>query len=454
MRTFIRMTALALFALSFNVHASDVSEYQFRNGLKLIVKEDHRAPVAIFQIWYKVGASYEPGGITGSSHVLEHMMFKGTHKHPVGEFSRIIAEHGGTENAFTGQDYTAYFQKLESSRIPISFKLESDRMQHLNLLEKEFKKELQVVMEERRMRTDDNPMGLLQERFAATAHIANPYHNPTIGWMNDLENLTLNDLKKWYQTWYAPNNATIVIVGDVSPREVYRLAKKHFSTIGKSTLPTLKPQAEPAPRGKRTVFVKAPAKLPALVIGFNTPSLKTADDKSDAYALEVLAGILDIGASSRIEKHLVRGKHIASSASASYDLYTRFSGLFELRGVPAHDQSIDNLKSAFFDEIKQLKATPVHKKELERVKAQVIADHTFAKDSLFYQAMQIGLLETIGLSWTEADNYVNQIQEITAEQIQDVAKKYLIHDRMTVAELQPQHIESTVVKGKLNEKQI
>ena len=192
---------------------SEVHEFRLDNGLKLLVKEDHRAPVMVSQVWYKVGASYEPSGITGVSHVLEHMMFKGTETHPPGEFSRIIAENGGSENAFTSQDYTTYFQRMEKSRLPISLELEADRMRRLQLQDEEFQKEIRVVMEERRMRTDDKPTALTYEQFRATAYMASSYRSPTIGWMNDLENMELSDLADWYRRWYAPNNATLVVVG-------------------------------------------------------------------------------------------------------------------------------------------------------------------------------------------------------------------------------------------------
>ena len=205
-----------------------VHEYQLANGLKILVKEDHRAPVVVSQIWYKVGSSYEHSGSTGVAHVLEHMMFKGTKKHGPNEFSKIISANGGRENAFTGQDYTAYFQQLEKSRLPISFELEADRMANLNLRAEDFEKEVKVVMEERRMRTEDNPQALTYEQFAATAFVSSPYHHPIIGWMDDLEHMDVNDMRSWYKHWYAPNNATLVVAGDVDPDAVFELAKKYF----------------------------------------------------------------------------------------------------------------------------------------------------------------------------------------------------------------------------------
>jgi len=209
--------------------ASQVQEFKMANGMKVLVREDHRAPVVVSQVWYKVGSSYEHSGITGVSHVLEHMMFKGTKKHAAGEFSRIIAENGGRENAFTGKDFTAYFQQLEKSRLKVSFEMEADRMRNLTLPEEEFKKELAVVIEERRTRTEDKASSLTSEQFYATAFTNNPYHQPVIGWMNDLENMAVSDLRDWYEKFYAPNNATLVVVGDVNAEDVFELAKKYFA---------------------------------------------------------------------------------------------------------------------------------------------------------------------------------------------------------------------------------
>ena len=270
---------------------AQVHEYKLDNGMKVLVKEDHRAPVVVSQIWYKVGASYEHNGITGVSHVLEHMMFKGTPKYPAGEFSRVIAENGGRENAFTGRDFTAYFQQLEKSRLPISFEMEADRMRNLTLPLDHFKKERDVVKEERRMRYEDKPRSLTHEQFMATAFTSSPYHHPIIGWMNDLDNMTVEDLSDWYKKWYAPDNATLVVVGDVKADEVFALAKQHFAAIPPGKVPTIKPRVEPAQLGERRITVRKPAKLPYMVMGYKVPVLRNAEQEWEIYALEVLAGI-------------------------------------------------------------------------------------------------------------------------------------------------------------------
>ena len=441
----MRSTVLpAMLALCFLAPpaAGSVHEYELANGLKLIVKEDHRAPVVVSQVWYGVGASYEHDGITGVSHVLEHMMFKGTDRHGPGEFSRIIAENGGSENAFTSKDYTAYFQRLEKSRLPVSFELEADRMRNLKLDEKEFAKEVKVVMEERRLRTEDKPTSLTYEQFMATAYTSGSYRIPTIGWMDDLENMELADLQRWYDRWYAPNNATVVVVGDVDPRAVLALAKKHFGPLKPEVLEPPKPRIEPEQVGQRRITVRRPAKVPYMVMGYKTPVLKTASEEWEPYALTVLAGVLDGGSSARLSRELVRGQQIAASAGASYDPYARQSSMFLLDVTPANSRTIESAEQALQEQIQRLRTEPVAQDELDRIKAQTIAGEVYQQDSIFYQGMVIGKLETTGMSWRLKDEFVERINAVTAEQVQAVAKKYLVESGLTVAVLEPLPMDS------------
>jgi len=419
-----------------NVHEETLS-----NGLKVIVKEDHRAPIMVSQVWYKVGSSYEHNGITGVSHVLEHMMFKGTKKHAPGEFSRIIAANGGQENAFTGRDYTAYFQTMEKRRLPISFEMEADRMKNVVLLEEEFKKEIQVVMEERRMRTEDNPHATTYEQFSAAAYVNSPYHWPIIGWMNDLENMTVDDLAQWYKTWYAPNNATIVVAGDVNADEVFALAKKHFGSIKPSVITKAKPRKEIKQKGIKRLTVKAPAQVPYMIMGYQTPSVVDNEAEWEPYALEMMAAVLDGGISARMEKHLVREQQVAASIGTSYDAFTPGRELLIFSGTPTQGKTVEDLENAVKEQIAIIQNELVSDAELERVKAQVAAGKIYEKDSIFYQAMSIGTLETVGLGWQLGEQFVDRINRVTKEQIQAVAKKYLIDDNLTVAKLDPQAID-------------
>lgn len=418
----------------------EVQEFTLDNGLKLIVKADHRAPVVVSQIWYKVGSSYESEGKTGLSHLLEHMMFKGTQKYPAGEFSHIMAKQGASENAFTHADFTSYFQTLEKSRLSISFELEADRMRYLMLNDQAFAKEKQVVLEERRSRIEDKPTSLMLEQFQATAYQTSPYHNPIIGWMSDIENGTLADLQTWYQRWYAPNNATVVVVGDVEAQAVFKLAQQYFGSLKPSqiTPPPSRPETEQW--GIKRITVARPAKLPYLAMGYKTPTLTTLaqSEQWEAYALEVLSYILDGGNSARLAKYLVRGNQIATSTSVDYDLYSRLTTLFSLSGIPTEKHTVAELETALREQIQQLQTTLVTKTELDRIKIRLQAEEVYKRDSSFYQGMQIGMLATVGLDWRLLDQYLDRIKAITPEQIQQVAKKYLLDKNLTVAVLEPQ----------------
>jgi len=424
-----------------------VQSLVLENGMKILVQEDHRSPVVVSQVWYKVGGSYEYAGITGVSHALEHMMFKGTAKHKAGEFSDIIAANGGSENAFTSKDYTAYFQRIASDRLELCLELEADRMRNLILDEDEFKKEIEVIKEERRMRTDDKPTSLTYERFNAVAYLNSSYHQPIIGWMQDLNTMTIDDLSQWYKTWYAPNNATLVISGDVDSKQVFKLAEKYFAPLKPSVIPPPKSRIEVKQQGERRITVKAPAKVPYLIMGYKVPVLNTVKDEWEAYALEVLAGVLDGGDSSRLTSELVRNKEVASSAGAGYSMYSRQSSLFLLEGTPTKKSSMKKLEQSLIKEAEKIKKQPPSKEELDRVKAQVMASAVYEQDSSFYQAMQLGTLETVGLGWQRKQEYLEKIQSVTPEQVQAVAEKYLIGDQLTVAMLDPLPIEGRQISA-------
>ena len=413
----------------------NVHEYRLSNGMKILIKEDHRAPVVVSQLWYKVGSSYEHNGITGVSHTLEHMMFKGTATVPKGQFSRIISDNGGIQNAFTGRDYTAYYQRLEKSRLPISFELEADRMRNLILDEDEFEKEREVVLEERRMRTDDKPRSKAYELFLAMVYTSSNYRYPVIGWPDDIKELSIQDHRGWYNKWYYPNNATLVVVGDVNAEEVYTLAKKYFGPLKSHELPTLKTSGEVEQFGTKRLDVTLPAKLPYLIMGYKVPVLNSIKegDEWEAYALEVLAGILDGGDSARFSSRLVRGQQIVVSAGAGYDMTARLSSLFLIDATPSAGHTLEDVEQALRKQISLLQSTIVTAKELARVKAQVIADEVYQRDSVFYQAMQLGTLETVGLGWRVGEKYVKRIKAVTAEQVQLVAKKYLIDKTLNIA---------------------
>lgn len=423
--------------LAMPVFAAPVHEFILDNGLKILVREDHRAPVVVSQIWYKVGSSYEPSGLTGISHLLEHLMFKGTPAIPGGEFSRLIAANGGNQNAFTSYDYTAYFQTLEKERLELSFRLEADRMRNLLLQAEDVAKEVQVVAEERRLRTEDQPEAFTDERFRAAAYIVSPYRNPIVGWMQDIQAITPADLRAWYQQWYAPNNATLVVVGDVAPTQVRDLAQKHFGVLPTSKITAPRSVHELAPQGERRITVKTPAELPYVLLGYPVPTLKTAAQDWEPYALDVLGGVLDGGNSGRLSRNLVRGAQVAAAAGASYSATSRLEELFVLAANPTQGRSSAEIEQALRAEVAKLRAELVSAEELARVIAQVSAADVYQQDSLFYQGMRLGILETVGLGWNKLDDYVQRIQAVSGEQVREVARKYLTDERLTVAVLEP-----------------
>lgn len=445
---------LCLFFTSCSLLASTTTnEYLLENGLKLIVKQDHRSPVVIQQIWYKVGSMDEVNGKTGVAHALEHMMFKGTAKVPAGEFSRRIAAAGGVENAFTGTDYTAYFQQLHKQHLPMAMELESDRMRNLILTEEEFSKEIQVVMEERRLRTDDQARSLLFEKMMATAFQTHPYRHPIIGWMNDLEQMRVSDHQEWYDKWYAPNNAILIIVGDVNPAEVFALAQKYYGKIKSTTLPELterNPQTEPPQVGIKRLQVKAPAELPYILMGYKVPTLKDPQNDWEPYALEILEGILDGNASARLNKTLVRETHMAISAGAGYNAVARGPGMFYLHATPSQGKTVEELEQSIRLEIDKIIQSGITEQELSRIKAQVIAGYVYQLDSISAQAMQIGRLESTGFSQRDEAVILEKLKAVEAEQVKEVAKKYLIDDVLTVAVLDPQPLDKNPPNKSIN----
>lgn len=421
---------------------SAIKEFKLDNGLKLIVQEDRRSPVVVSQVWYRAGSLDEVNGKTGVAHVLEHMMFKGTKDVKAGQFSRMVAAAGGKENAFTSTDYTCYFQQLEKSHLPLSFKLEADRMVNLQISDEEFAKEIKVVMEERRWRTDDKPQSKVNEAFQGVLYRAHPYSRPVVGFMNDLENMTADDAREWYRNWYAPNNAIVVVVGDVKAEEVYKLAKQHFGKLKPKVLPVRKPQVEPAQIGERRVVVKAPAKLPYLLMGYHVPALNNPETDWEPYALEVLAGVLSGNPAARLNQRLVRESQLAVDASAGYDIMARGrQSVFALDATPSEGKTVAQIEAALLQQVEQIKETGVTVEELERVKAGVIAADVYKRDSMFYQGMQIGTIETIGFSWKILEDYPKKLRAVTPEQVQAVAKKYLLKDNLTIATLDPQPID-------------
>ncbi|MBV6751137.1 insulinase family protein [Pseudomonas chlororaphis] len=415
-------------------------EFTLDNGLKVVVREDHRAPVVVSQIWYKVGSSYETPGQTGLSHALEHMMFKGSSKVGPGEASLILRDLGAEENAFTSDDYTAYYQVLARDRLGVALELEADRMASLRLPADEFSREIEVIKEERRLRTDDKPMGKAFERFKAMAYPASGYHTPTIGWMADLDRMKIEELRHWYQSWYVPNNATLVVVGDVTPDEVKTLAQRYFGAIPRRDTPPAKIPRELDEPGERLITLHVKTQLPSLMLAFNVPSFATAEDKRSVTALRLIAALLDGGYSARLPSQLERGEELISGGSSSYDAYTRGDTLFLLSATPNSQKkkTLADTEAGLWRLLDQLKTQAPSAEELERVRAQVIAGLVYERDSITSQASAIGILETVGLSWKMMDTELSDLQSVTPQDIQNAARTYFTRERLSVAHVLPE----------------
>lgn len=417
--------------------------FTLKNGMQLIVKPDHRAPTAVHMLWLRVGAMDEVSGTTGVAHVLEHMLFKGTPSIKAGEFSRRIAALGGEDNAFTTADYTAYYQQMPKDKLEEVMKLQADSFVNNQWSDDEFKRELAVVKEERRLRTDDQPRSLLYEQLMAVIYNVHPYRNPVIGWMNDLDNLTPDDARAFYKQWYNPLNAVVVIAGDVKPEDGLALAEKYYGSLPIHPVKAIKPVLEPKQLGVKRIEVKAPADQAYLLMAFKVPQLTRVDNPTendwDALALTVLSAILDGNDGARFERTLINNEQrIADSASTGNGLYGRGPQLFLVEGVPANGKTVADLEAALRGQIKRVADEGVTEAELNRVKTQWIASEIYQRDSVFSQANQLGALWAIGLPLETKDKLIEMLRKITTEQVKNVAKKYFGDDQLTVAVLNPQ----------------
>ena len=414
-------------------------EYQLDNGLKIIVKEDHRAPVVMTQIWYNVGSTDEPLDKGGISHLLEHMMFKGTSKVSSDDYERLIAKFGGTNNAFTSYDYTGYYELFPANRLPLALELEADRMTNLLFDADQFAKEHQVVMEERRQRTDDNPLAKAYESFRLLALPNSPKGESVIGPMSELESITLAELKDWYRTWYAPNNATLVIVGDVEPTEVLAQVKRYFGQLKTSELPARPAVTQQGFRGYKKVDSEQAVQVPVLLMGYNVPSLLTvgADNEKQTYALSLAQDVLDGGLSARLESRLIREQGLLATVGTSYDLLDRGDGLFLIQATPREGVSLERAQQAIINEIAKVAVDPIAADEISRAKTNTVTGLIYAQDSMAGQARMIGSLQSIGLDDRLLASLPAKLDSVSVSDIQAASKKYLVNDNLTVMHVIP-----------------
>jgi zinc protease len=426
--------------------SSGVVQTKLANGLTLIVKPDRRAPTAVHMVWHRVGAMDEVDGTSGVAHVLEHMMFKGTKTTKPGEFSKRVAALGGRDNAFTGQDYTGYFQIVPATALQTVMKLEADRFANNAWSDEEFRKELEVVKEERRLRTEDNPRALLYEALNATSFSAAPYRRPVVGWMSDLEAMTPEDVRSFYKRWYTPANAAVIVVGDVDARQVLKWAQRYYGTIPVHPLPPRKPREEPEQKGIKRLVLKAPADQAYVALAFKAPALKnlvqpTPADR-DALALTVLSAVLDGYSGSRLDRALMQGEdRLADQAGASSGLYGRGPQQFVIYGVPAGGKTAVQLEDALRQQVQRVAQDGVAGHELQRVKTQWVASEVYKRDSMMGQVMEMGAYWIQGLPVDSSALLTQRLREVTAEQVQSVAQRYFGDDQLTVAHLLPQPVD-------------
>jgi zinc protease len=429
--------------------ATAVREYSLPNGMTLIVRPDHRAPTAVHMLWVRVGSMDEVDGTSGVAHVLEHMMFKGTPTVKAGDFSRQVAALGGRENAFTSKDYTGFYQQIPANRLEQVMQLEADRFAHNQWSDEEFRKELEVVKEERRLRTEDNPHARLSEAMNAVAYTASPYRRPIVGWMSDLEALTPDDARAFYQRWYTPANAAVVVAGDVEPDAVYALAQKYYGGIAGHALPERKPRVEPEQGGMRRLDFKAPAEQASVTLAFKIPSVTAAAieqgddaDSNDALALTVLAAVLSGYDNARLDRAMTQTEdHVADTAGASCGLGARGPEMCYLYGVPSAGKTAVQVEAALRAQVALLAKDGVQETELQRVKNQWIASEIYKLDSVFNQGRILGSNWAIGFPSDADEKLIARLRRVTGAQVQAVAAKYFGDDALTVATLLPQPLD-------------
>ncbi|PLC05971.1 peptidase M16 [Variovorax sp. RO1] len=414
-------------------------QFTLANGMTVIVQPDRRSPTAVQMVWVRVGSMDEVDGASGVAHVLEHMLFKGTKTVPAGEFSRRVAALGGQENAFTMRDATGYYQQIPVGSLEQVMKLESDRFANNQWPDDEFKREIEVVKEERRLRTDDQPRALLGEQQNAAVFTSSPYRRPVVGWMSDLESMTPADARAFFQRWYVPANAVLVVAGDVDVARVRALAEKYYGSIPARAVPERKPRTEPTQRGIRRLEFKAPAEQAYVSLAFRVPQLTNIDDaNSDAWALVVLSAVLDGYAGARLDRALTQGPgRVADSAGAYSGFVGRGPQLFMLDGVPAAGKTAETVEAALRAQVARVAKEGVGEAELARVKTQWVASETYKRDSVMAQARELGSNWIQGLPLDASERIVARLQAVTAAQVQAVAAKYFGDDQLTVATLRP-----------------
>lgn len=439
-RLFVALTLLLGFtappALAAPAPQADVrlaiQEHTLPNGLRLLMLEDHKAPVVTFQVWYQVGSKDERPGITGVSHLLEHMMFQGARKYGTGKFDEVLTRNGGENNAFTTEDNTAYYEVFASDRLELAFDLEADRMMGALLPAEKLSSEKNVVKEERRWRSENSPAGMVWESLMAHTYIAHPYHWPVDGWMSDLEAMNRDQVVDYYRTYYRPDNATLVIVGDFQPQEAILLTEKYFGSLPAAGGFPRNPTQEPPQEGERRITLEKPIETPLVMAAYKLP--KTGNP--DLYAMDLLDTILSSGESSRFYQDLVYKGRLAQQVGSGLS-EGKDGSLFYLYAQPMPSKSPEAVEKALYALIEKVKTTPVTDRELQ--KALNLAEAHF----IFEQQSSQNLATTIGnraslTRYQDVNEYLPRLRAVTKADLMRVAKTYLTPKNRTVVTLRPE----------------
>ncbi len=437
-RLFAALALILLAAPGARAAVFNPETFTLENGMEVVVVPNHRAPVVVHMVWYRVGAADDPVGKSGVAHFLEHLMFKGTPSYPDGEFSRLVARHGGNENAFTSQDYTGYYQKVAKERLGLVMALEADRMTNLVLSDEVVLPERDVIIEERRSRVDNEPSALLGEQIAAAQYLAHPYGVPIIGWEHEIRALTTDDALAFYRRHYAPGNAILVVSGDITVAELKPLAEKHYGVIpAQDIAPRLRPQEPPQRAARRVELRDGRVSQPSLSRSYIAPSL-TAGATEHAYPLQLLAEALGGGATSRLYRALVVERQLAASAGAWYDDLSLDLTRFVVYATPSPGVEIAELEAAIDEEIARLLDDGVGEDEIARIKQRLIAETTYARDSLYTAARAFGAARTSGVSVAEIEAWPDRIEAVTVEQINQAARAVLRFEGSVTGVLLPE----------------
>ena len=402
------------------------------NGLRVLLLEDHRSPIVSFQVWYRVGSRNEERGRTGIAHFLEHMLFKGTPKYGRGQFARLVEQNGGQDNAFTSQDVTSYYVNIAADKLDLVVDLESDRMVNALLDPKEIASEREVVIEERRTRTEDDPNGFLGEEVGALAFRAHPYGQPIIGWMEDIKRITPEEIRAFYKTYYQPNNAIVVAVGAFEAPALMEKIKAQFGRIPRAPAPPVVTAAEPVQNGARRLLVQKEAQLPIVYLAYPVPN----QTSPDAPALEILSTILSSGRSSRLYRSLIYDRQLALDAGGDYSWFSFDPNLFWFWATAMPGQTTETLEKELLAEMDKLGKEPVSDLELQRARNQIEAAFVFQDDSVHRRASMLARFETIGGHGLK-DKYLERIRAVTAADVQRVARAYFIEQHKNVGVLLP-----------------